>query len=131
MRQSRGIGVVLAGGVAMVGAASSVTVTLALPLVPLIDAVTWKVPRLFSGAVYRPVEVMVPPLACVDQLNGGGLLMTLPNWSRAVALNCLVRPCLTDVLEGETVMLVTVAETVTFSVALVVISPSEIATWSV
>ena len=75
---------------------------------------------------------MLPPLGGALHANGGGLAITLLNWSRAVAANCCARPCFSVVVPaGETLMLVTVAFTVTTSCALVVIVPSEMPTCSV
>src|SRR5207253_8725249 len=60
------------------GALSTFTVTLALPLTVPDEALTLNVPMLSAGAVYSPVESMLPPLAVTDQLSAG-LAMTLLN----------------------------------------------------
>src|SRR5438094_10051408 len=74
---------------------------------------------------------MLPPLGGALHENGGGLAIALPNWSNAVAANCCVWFCSTVALEGETLMLVTIALTVTSKGAVLAIVPAEIDTGSV
>ena len=81
-----GLGVAEAGTSTVGGV--SVTVTEAVPI-SMISAVasTVAVPEVF-GAVYRPVELMLPALSGArDQVKLGWVAIALPNWSSAVAVN--------------------------------------------
>src|SRR6202034_2074027 len=84
-----GLGVAEAG-TSTVGGVSE-TVTEAVPMsMMLAVASTVAVPEV-SGAVYRPALLMLPALSGArDQVNPGWVDIALPNWSRAVAVNCWV-----------------------------------------
>ena len=100
-----------------------VTVTLAWALLPLAETFTWKVPVPLFGAVYSPVPLIVPPpLTC--QANVGCESIALPNWSRAVAVNCCVAPWASVTLAGVMLSEVHVGTTVTVRLP-VVARPSE------
>ena len=81
-----------------------VTVTLAVPFTPVLEAVTVKGPPVVV-ALNNPELLIVPP-PFTAHVNVGCVVIGLPNWSRPVALNCLVPPTDTVALDGETVMLV-------------------------
>ena len=70
-----------------VSTGEAVTDTLAVPLVPPLDAVTVKGPPTLEPAVNRPEELIEPP-PLTDHVNEGCGLIGWPNWSLAVALNC-------------------------------------------
>ena len=105
------------GGVAET--VKSVTVTLAVPETPPLEALTVNGPPAELPALNRPVPLMVPPPLTV-QVKAG--LIGLPNWSAADAVNCWVPPTLTAALAGETAIEVSVCETVTGRL-LVAVSP--------
>ena len=65
---------------------------------------------------------MLPPAFTV-QLKVGWVTRLVPNWSRAVAVNCWVAPVLTVALAGETTMLVNVWLTFTVT-ELVAVKPA-------
>ena len=67
------------------------TVTVLLPLMPPLVAVTLPLP-VVAGAVNRPPPLTVHPLATVVvQVKLAGCVdRVLPNWSLAVAVNCCV-----------------------------------------
>src|SRR4029078_9446420 len=83
---------------------TAVTVTLAVLLTPPLAAVTVNGP---PGVVAEnsPVALMVPP-PLNEQLKGGRGLMTVPNWSRPVALNCWLPPAWTEADAGLTLIVV-------------------------
>src|SRR5438552_17908189 len=97
----------------------SVTVTLAVPETPPLEAVTVNGPPAEVPAVNRPVPLMVPPPLTVHAKTG---LIGWPNWSVADAGNCWVPPTLTLALAGETAIEVSVCEPVT-ATPLVAVSP--------
>jgi hypothetical protein len=80
-----------------------VTVTLAVPSLPPLDAVTVKGPPAVAPAVNSPDWLIEPP-PLTDQLNAGCELKGWPNWSLAVALNGCDAPVWTEALAGETVI---------------------------
>src|SRR5205085_2543928 len=97
------------------------TVTVAVPLRPAPLAWTVAVPLPEVGALYRPLllTVPMPPLATV-QVHAGCVLMALPNWSLAVAVNCWLPPLATEAVPGVTLTLVSVWLTVTVTLLVVV-----------
>ena len=58
------------------------------------------------------VGITEPLPAEMLQTNVGSLVMVLPNWSIPVAVSCWVALWFSDVLDGATVMLVSVCATV-------------------
>ena len=66
------------------------------------------------GAVKRPAELIVPPLAL--QVNVGCVAIARWNWSSPWALNCWVAPAWMLAVPGVTTMLVSVCLTVTVTV---------------
>jgi hypothetical protein len=60
-----------------------------------------------APAVNRPFASIVPPPVTV-QVNVGWVGKAVANWSRAVAPNCCVARGATEVLAGDTTMLVRV-----------------------
>jgi hypothetical protein len=96
----------LAGAtVIFVRTGGAVTVMLAVPLTVPLEAVTVKGPPAAAPAVNSPDPLTVPP-PLTDQVNGDCGLIGLPNWSKPVALNCADPPVATEVVAGETVIVV-------------------------
>ncbi len=115
--------------VATVGAAL-VIVTLAVPLIPPLDAWTVAVPAA-PGAVYNPVPLIDPIPDVLLQANPGWLDNAMPNWSLATALNCWLPFSFRPAVPGATAMLVSVWLTVTLTELLTLLVPSLIVTVNV
>src|SRR5437762_1688958 len=101
------------------------TIPLSGPACALAVTVSVGVP--VAGAVYKPVEEIVPgvPVLLVSaQVNVGCVARALPNWSLALAVNCCVAPFFTVMLDGETTTLVSVWLTVAVTLLIVVSEPS-------
>jgi hypothetical protein len=98
---------------------AAVTVTLAVLLRPPLAAVTVNGP---PGVVAenKPLELIVPP-PLTDQVKIGCGLMTLPNWSRPVALNCWLPPVWTEAVAGATLIDVSTGVTGAVTVTLAVL----------
>ncbi|EFK95337.1 hypothetical protein LDC_2658 [sediment metagenome] len=101
----------LTGWVVMDGlVTTAVTVTLAVPLLPLLDAVTVYGPPAVAPAVNTPEALIVPP---PDTLHVKIALIAVPNWSLPAAVNVCVPPVTTLALDGVTATVVSVWLTVT------------------
>ena len=95
-----GLGVALAG-VVTTGGWPAVTVTVAVPVMLLIFDLTVAEPVPEEGALYRPLLLIEPGPVAV-QVKVGWLAIGLPNWSRAMALNCCPPPSATLTAAGVT-----------------------------
>jgi hypothetical protein len=89
---------------AMVGA--ELTVAVAVPLTPALVAVTVKLPDVVPAVNSPSPPIDPPPLTL--QVKAGCIVWSVPNWSRARAVNCCASNALTMALAGETTMLVNV-----------------------
>ena len=117
-----GLGVALAG-VVTTGGWTAVTVTAAVPLTLPLFALTIAEPVPEEGALYRPL-LLTEPGPVDAQVKVDWVAIVLPNWSRALALNCCVPPAATLTEVGYTTIEVSVWLTVTLTTELVMLSPS-------
>src|SRR5208282_2288083 len=95
---------------------ATTTLTLAIPVMPSLAALTLNGPPAALPAVNKPVPSIVPPLLA-DHTNAGCGLRVLPSRSAPVALNCCFPSSATVALVGVTTICAEGPTTVTFTTA--------------